>query len=180
MKEEIWKDIPGYETFYQASNLGRIRSVERKVPHRHGYCTRKSKIINGTLTPQGYISYRLANSNKTRGERAHRLIISAFHGKSTLIVDHINGKKTDNRLVNLRYCTSRMNNIYARELALDSISKFVGVSIKRNKISPPRWRAYIKINKKFISLGCYKTKEDASEVYRREVAKIESQNKLAS
>lgn len=35
---EKWKDIPGYEGFYQASNLGRIRSLDRIVP-----CGNRSK-----------------------------------------------------------------------------------------------------------------------------------------
>ncbi|MGC8718421.1 MAG: NUMOD4 domain-containing protein [Thermodesulforhabdaceae bacterium] len=30
-ESEIWKDIPGYEGRYQASNLGRIKSLKRKV-----------------------------------------------------------------------------------------------------------------------------------------------------
>jgi len=30
LKNEIWKDIPGCEGYYQASNLGRIRAVENQ------------------------------------------------------------------------------------------------------------------------------------------------------
>ena len=43
MEEEIWKDIPGYEGKYQASTLGKIKSLDRMVKyenHRTGsaYC----------------------------------------------------------------------------------------------------------------------------------------------
>ena len=34
MKQEIWKDIKGYEGFYQVSNFGRIRSVDRRIKKR--------------------------------------------------------------------------------------------------------------------------------------------------
>ena len=36
MKEEIWKDIPGYEGVYQVSSIGRVRSVDRVVTRRDG------------------------------------------------------------------------------------------------------------------------------------------------
>ena len=29
--KEIWKDIPGYEGYYQASNLGNLRSLGKKI-----------------------------------------------------------------------------------------------------------------------------------------------------
>ena len=34
--EEVWKDIPGYEGFYQASNEGEIKSLSRIVKHNLG------------------------------------------------------------------------------------------------------------------------------------------------
>ena len=34
--KEVWKDVPGYEGYYKASNLGKIKSVERIVKHNCG------------------------------------------------------------------------------------------------------------------------------------------------
>lgn len=44
---EMWKDIPGYEGIYQASNLGNIRSTPNKVTANARYSTRiwKSRIL---------------------------------------------------------------------------------------------------------------------------------------
>ena len=36
MNEEIWKDIPGFEGLYQASNWGRVRSLDRVVTRKDG------------------------------------------------------------------------------------------------------------------------------------------------
>ena len=35
-KKEIWKDVPGYENYYQASNLGRVRSLDRTITNNNG------------------------------------------------------------------------------------------------------------------------------------------------
>ena len=47
---EIWKDIPDYENFYQASNLGRIKSLSRQS----GNHILKSKIIKPWINQNGY------------------------------------------------------------------------------------------------------------------------------
>ena len=54
MKKEIWKDIPEYEGLYQASNLGRIKSLERYV-----------KTYNGKANCEKKINEKILKSNKT-------------------------------------------------------------------------------------------------------------------
>ena len=56
--EEIWKDIPGYESFYQVSTFGRVRSFKRKNP----------KILKPYLSKYGYlyIGLRGSMSNKRK------------------------------------------------------------------------------------------------------------------
>jgi hypothetical protein len=41
--DEIWKDIPEYEGFYQVSSFGRVRSVDRVVACFEATKTAKSK-----------------------------------------------------------------------------------------------------------------------------------------
>ena len=54
MKEEIWKDVPDYEGYYQASNLGRVRSLDRTVTTKHGVERfYKGRIIEGNIQ-KGY------------------------------------------------------------------------------------------------------------------------------
>lgn len=48
MSKEVWKDIPDYKGYYQASNLGNIRSLDREVLNNNGYYLRKGKLLNQT------------------------------------------------------------------------------------------------------------------------------------
>ena len=76
---EIWKDIPGYEGLYQASNFGRIRSLNHKTfqkslsnestPHKY-----KGKILKGWVQNTGYLTVALNNKKYS----VHRLIATTF------------------------------------------------------------------------------------------------------
>ena len=75
MKQKIWKDIKGYEGFYQVSNFGRIRSVDRIVITQDGRNVfYKSKIISGTIDRDGYICVRLSKYGIDKGIKLNRLI----------------------------------------------------------------------------------------------------------
>ena len=116
MSEEIWKDIPGYEGQYQASNLGNIRSVDRKVRgicHFTGkefYRTVKGRVLRpGRFCHAGHLSVVLGHG--ATGSPVHQLIMLTFVGpppEGTEIL-HSNGDPTDNRLENLRYGTRTEN-----------------------------------------------------------------------
>jgi hypothetical protein len=110
--KEIWKDIPGYEGLYQASNLGRIKSLKReinKVWNRFQYCNKplKEKI----LKPDGsrYLQVQLCKNNKTTKYSIHRLVLKAFVGNSDLVCNHKDANPKNNRLDNLEYCTQKEN-----------------------------------------------------------------------
>ena len=116
MTEEIWKDSPGYEGRYQASTLGRIRSVERKVWSRNHYTGEPfERIIPGVILrpgrfcKAGHVSVILGRG--TPGKPVHQLIMRTFVGEPPegMEVLHNNGNPTDNRLVNLRYGTRTEN-----------------------------------------------------------------------
>ena len=48
---EVWRDIVDYEGYYQVSDLGRVRSVDRVVRHPRGGDTRlKGKILRANPT----------------------------------------------------------------------------------------------------------------------------------
>ena len=49
-EQEIWKDIKGYEGLYQVSNMGRIKSLKRKVKNKNGYRIANEKIIKPVLS----------------------------------------------------------------------------------------------------------------------------------
>lgn len=81
MKEEIWKTIPGWEGLYEASSLGRIRSVDRNLPRgRWGHVFRRGHIISPSVTALGYLKVGLRNGDGRQHFGVHRLVCLAFHG----------------------------------------------------------------------------------------------------
>ncbi len=100
--EEVWKDIPGYEGYYQVSNLGRVKSLSRKF-------SPKEIILKSVINRCGYEMVALQREHKSKSCTVHRLVAIAFLGQSHLEVDHVNGIKTDNRLVNLEFVTPSEN-----------------------------------------------------------------------
>lgn len=114
---EIWKDIPGYEGRYQASDAGRVRSVDRHVrlvTPQAGETRRLAlgKVLKpGKSGPYGHRTVALGRGNS---QSVHALVALAFLGPrpSGYDVAHLNGDGSDNRLANLAYVTRRENNLH--------------------------------------------------------------------
>lgn len=115
-EEEIWKDIPGYEGRYQASSLGRIRSLDRISQGRNHFTGEpfdrhlKGRVLRpGRYCKAGHVSVVLGR--KTAGKPVHELVARTFLGERPPGADvcHNNGDPTDNRVENLRYDTRREN-----------------------------------------------------------------------
>lgn len=120
MCNEIWKPVKGYEGFYEVSNLGRVKSLDRIVPSKSKTgtpCTRKVKgrIMKNGKDGHGYPHISLRKDRATKNAAVHRLAAEAFlpkvEGKE--YVNHINSDYTNNCVENLEWCTSNENNIHA-------------------------------------------------------------------
>lgn len=160
---EIWKDVPNYEGYYQASNLGRIRGVDRVIINSLGRKkTIKGKIIIPIIGKDGYLKLNLGRNGSKKTFRVHRLVMMAFYGESDLVVDHINRNITDNRLENLRYCTVRENNTFDSPNKKKT-SKYTGVHKLREGI----WGATIHINKISYYLGASEYEEEMARLYNK-------------
>lgn len=125
MKEEIWKDIEGYEGLYQVSNLGRVRSFDRYVNAKGGGRSfRKGRILKAGKTKQGYSFVALTNE-KSKQFTVHRLVAQAFLKKQNFrkVVNHIDGNKENNSVTNLEYVTSSENTKHAYKTGLKIASK---------------------------------------------------------
>lgn len=84
----------------------------------------------------------------------HQLIMDF---PNNMIIDHINHNVWDNRKENLRLVTSSQN-LMNRKISKNNTSGYVGVYYRKDR---DKWQSYIMINKKRISLGAFKDKEDA-------------------
>lgn len=128
---EIYKDIPDYEGYYQVSNTGHIRSVDRIVDGNGlGQKNRllRSKLMKVSIDHAGYAFVALTKTNKTKHFRVHRLLMLSFaykDGCEQLDVNHINGIKTDNRIENLEW-TTRGENLAHRYQVLNQPHSMTG------------------------------------------------------
>jgi len=67
MYEEIYKDIVGYEGYYQVSNLGNVKSLDRVVDHAiNGPRKVKGRILTNYFYNLGYLTVTLTKRNKTK------------------------------------------------------------------------------------------------------------------
>lgn len=115
--DEIWQDIPGFEGFYQASSLGRIRSVARVVPStRNGLAATRaspSRVLKPHLNEArgGYLSVKTSVEGRALTKPVHSMVCAAFHGPRPdgMTAAHNNGISTDNRPENLRWATLTAN-----------------------------------------------------------------------
>lgn len=111
---EIWKDIEGYEGIYQVSNMGRVRSLTRKVWNY----TKPGRILSPGAKENGYLHVALNNGEKReKHAHIHRLVAAAFIPNPDNLpeVNHKNYDKKDNRVENLEWCTSRYNKAHFRK-----------------------------------------------------------------
>lgn len=113
--EQIWKDIKGYEGLYQVSNIGNIRSLDRKVFNNgnNSICNVKGKILKPNKDKGGYEYVGLVkNKTKTNSIKVHRLVAFAFcEGYEVgLEVNHKDGVRHNNNFNNLEW-VSRSKNI---------------------------------------------------------------------
>lgn len=112
-KAEVWQAIPEYEGLYEASSLGRIRSLDRNIHCRDGSVKRYSgRLLQPQLMSTGYLTVQLSKGGIATHCLIHRLVAMAFLQNHDGLeeVNHKDGVKKNNALPNLEWM-SRVRNI---------------------------------------------------------------------
>ena len=109
MTEEIWRDIPGYEGLYQASTLGRIRSLDKEVIYYREWNQRtqirKGRILKPYTFVNGFRAVVLYKDGIPKNQFVHRLVASTFleNPKGYKVVTLRDKNKHNTKLENLRW-----------------------------------------------------------------------------
>ena len=146
--QEIWKDIKGFEGMYQVSNLGRVRSVDRFDSIGR---LQKGNIKAIRDNGKGYKVVQMYKDNKPKICYIHRLVATAFidNPDNKPEVHHIDSDRSNNKLENLQWVTSKENNNFPEHIE----------SMKKN----PNWlknskSAMAKAREKAMVINSYRTK----------------------
>jgi hypothetical protein len=106
MINEGWVDIPEYEGRYQVSTHGRVKSF---TAYKDGLIKKQEKIRGGYLAVKLVKEYK----GKARTYTVHQLVAMAFFNHKpnghTLVVDHIDNNRTNNKVWNLQVITHGQN-----------------------------------------------------------------------
>ena len=110
MKEEIWKDIEGFEGLYQVSSFGRVKSLARILSDGRRW---KERILQQE-TNHGYKRVVLADDNINKTYRVHRLVAQTFlpNPNNYTIINHKDENKSNNNIDNLEWCSPKYNSNY--------------------------------------------------------------------
>jgi hypothetical protein len=122
VRSEEWRPVAGFEGYYEVSNFGDVRSVDRIVPRDGptGNMMRKGQLITPHVTPKGYLRCQLGMNGQKANKMVHRLVAEAFipNPDDKPEVNHRNGNKQDNHIDNLEWATQSENQTHAYQLGL--------------------------------------------------------------
>lgn len=109
MITEQWRDVVNYEGLYSVSDLGRIRRDGTMAGAVVG------RILKTGISGAGYRQVTLCNNGVKKTTRVHKIVTEAFIGKRPehFQINHKDGVKTNNSILNLEYITPKMNTKHA-------------------------------------------------------------------
>lgn len=125
MKKEIWLPVKGWESYYEVSSIGRVRSVDKFIPHWRG----GKRIIKGRILRQfkrkEYLSVNLCINYNRMCADVHRLVATAFvkNPNNLSVTNHKDLNPRNNNADNLEWCTISHNTKHAWDNGAFSKSK---------------------------------------------------------
>lgn len=112
MKEvENWLPISGWAGFYEVSDMGRVRSLDRTVLIGKRVVPLRGKTLKPVVTIWGHMHVGLMRDGHRTKSWVHRLVLETFVGPCPVSQEacHNNGIPSDNRVSNLRWDTKSAN-----------------------------------------------------------------------
>lgn len=108
---ERWRSISGFDGLYEVSDMGRVRSLDRKVKRGDQYLTVRGRVMTPSMAGKGYRKVTLCRDGKQTHRYMHALVLETFVGPAPAGMEgaHGNGRRDDNRLTNLRWDTRSGN-----------------------------------------------------------------------
>ena len=118
--QEEWRPVNGFETLYEVSSWGHVKSLAHDSWGGPGYRQLihfDEKILKTFVSANGYVKVTLFKDGKHSQKYVHRLVAEAFipNPDNLPVVDHIDSDKLNSNVSNLRWCTTYQNVHYAIE-----------------------------------------------------------------
>ena len=117
--KEVWKDINGFEGYYQISNYGRIRSLDRLIIRSDGNpLPLKGRILKQNLKKSGRLQIMLTKNSVYKVYQVHRLVAEHFipNPNNWPEVNHKDENPLNNHVDNLEWCTPSYNVNYGTRI----------------------------------------------------------------
>lgn len=173
--EERWAPIEGFEGYYEISDHGNVRSLDRIIINSLGYSSFVKGVNIKPDTSHRYLRAQLVKHSKGRRWFIHVLVAKHFvpndDPENKTQVDHrIEGDGRNNHYLNLQWLSPRENSV-KHVLSKNKVSKYIGVY--RSSSNPKKWIASISLNKKGRHLGIFNTEEEAADAYQKGLEYIE-------
>lgn len=108
--QEEWRQVKGWEGFYEVSSLGRVKSLARNRGNGKGVYRIEERILKQIVNKHGYLYVGLSDPKKTM--KVHRLVLTAFRGEPPIdkpTCNHIDGIKANNNIENLEWVSHTDN-----------------------------------------------------------------------
>lgn len=127
--DEVWKDIKGYEGYYQVSNFGNVRSLDRWVKDNGTLVFKQGIFLSPVKQSIGYLQVALNFEGTVKKKYIHRLVMETFNPTDNpkLEINHIDENKENNMITNLEWVTHKEN--------INKISKYI-MAREHNKAKP--------------------------------------------